>query len=156
MNNWHGGVNIWLWGMNTLVILSKLSKNNCLIAYLDATKMGNLGLHKSLYKDKNQFLKFVIQSADAFLRKYDADMMPRKFKMKGLVPAESISNISKTKDVRDFLKELFDQCMTITGVTCTPLLVHTDIAGQLKSGIIQATRDEGQVTTQIMYSNFAS
>ena len=22
MNNWHGGVKIWLWGMNTLVILS--------------------------------------------------------------------------------------------------------------------------------------
>ena len=143
MNNWHGGVKIWLWGMNTLVILSELSKNNRLIAYLDATKMGNLGLHQSLYKDKNQFLKFVIQSADAFLRKYDADMMPKKFKMKGLVLAESISNVSKTKDVRDFLKELFDQCMAITGVKCTPLLVHTDIACQLKSGIIQATRDEG-------------
>ena len=28
INNWRGGVIFWLWGMNSIVIISKLSKNN--------------------------------------------------------------------------------------------------------------------------------
>ena len=76
--------------------------------------MGNLGLNKSLYKDRNLFLKFTIQPAGAFLCKSDADVMPKKFRMKRLVLAESISNINKTKNVMEFLKEMLDQCRIIT------------------------------------------
>lgn len=152
-NDWHRGVRVWLWGLNTHLILSALSEAGRLVLYLDATKMGNFGLDPTPYKDKVQCVRLAIQPADACLRKEDIEVMPKKFKMKGISLSDAMQTRNRACDISSYLSALFEDCWKSTGIKCSPLLVHTDLAPQLKTGVLEAANDEGQVTTQIQYSN---
>ena len=44
MNNWCNGVDVCLWNFKSLVVLSELSQSGRLVAHMDGTKFGNLGL----------------------------------------------------------------------------------------------------------------
>ena len=152
-NDWCDGMKMWLWGMNSITIATEASKQMRLVGYMDATKHGNLGLIDCPHNANLQFLSVRIQPADLFINAEDFEMMPKRFKMKGVELILSISNRNKAKDVDGLLDEFGQDCKESTNVTPDWLLIHTDCAGQLKNGIIRATRSEGQVTNQIMYAN---
>ena len=147
------GPRIDLYGWNSCLIVSDLSKRGRLVGYLDATVFGNFGLSNTIYKSKVQTLLFGIQPADVYISAGDIAIMPKKFKMKGVKIAALIATKFKAPDVLRFLNKFFDNCTECTGEKIKPLLIHTDCAGQLKTGIIMATRSDGQVTTQIQYAN---
>ena len=89
--NWLWGVRINLWGYNYLLIISNLSECARLIGYLDTTVISNFGLDKTPHKSKIQVMKFGIQPIDVYLSNDDMDMMPKKFKMKGVNLAKLIA-----------------------------------------------------------------
>ena len=152
-NDWMHGPRIDLYGWNSCLIVSDLSKRGCLVGYLDATVFGNFGLSNTIYKSKVQTLLFGIQPADVYISAGDIAIMPKKFKMKGVKIAALIATKFKAPDMLRFFNKFFDNCTECTGEKIKPLLIHTDCAGQLKTGIIMATRSDGQVTTQIQYAN---
>ena len=98
-------------------------------------------------------MKFGIQPADVYMNNYDMAMMPKKFKMKGVNFSELIATHIKAPDVEIFLSALFKSCLKCTGVKINPIIIHSDCAGQLKTGIIAATRGDRQVSTQIKFTN---
>ena len=59
-NNWMHGPRIDLYGWNSCLIVSDLSKRGPLVGYLDATVFGNFGLSNTIYKSKVQTLLFGI------------------------------------------------------------------------------------------------
>ena len=72
--------------------------------------------------------------------------------MKGVELILSISNKNKAKDLDGLLGDFEQDCKESTNVKPDWLLIHMDCAGQLKNGIIRATRSEGHVTNQIMHA----
>ena len=115
--------------------------------------MSNFGLDKAPCKSKIQVIKFGIQPADVYMSNDDMAMMPKKFKMKGVKLAELIATSIKAPDVELFLSALFETCFKCTGVKVKPTIIHFDCAVQLKTGIISAMCGDGQVSTQIQFSN---
>ena len=52
-----------------------------------------------------------------------------------------------------FLSDLFEACFKCTGVKVKPTMIHSNCAGQAKTGINAATRGDGQVITNIHFAN---
>ena len=115
--------------------------------------MRKFGLDKITYKRKIQVTKFVIQPAYVYMRNDDMAMMPKKFKLKGVKISELIATRIKAPDVELFLSDFFEACFKCPGGKVKPTIIHADCEGQLKTGIIAATRGDGQVITQIQFAN---
>ena len=151
-NDWNDGVSTWLWGQNSLVLLDEFSLADRLILYLDATKYGHYGLHKTPAGKKVLYSKLTLQPGDGFIIGDQRSMLSKQF-FKGVTIAEMISNKNKAEDVCRFLTALNNDCEAYSGRQCSPLLVHTDLAGQFLTAILSTFGSEDHVTTQIMYAN---
>ena len=67
--------------------------------------------------------------------------------------AELIATRIKAPDVELFMSDFFEACFKCTGVKVKPSMIHSYCVGQLKTGIIAATRGYGQVRTHIKFEN---
>ena len=59
-------------------------------------------------KERTQLIKFGIQPADAYMSNDGMDMVPNKFKMKGMKFAELIETCIKAPDVELFMSDFFE------------------------------------------------
>ena len=67
--------------------------------------------------------------------------------------AKLIATCIRAPDVEIFLSDLFEACFKCTGVKVKPTMIHSNCAGQAKTGITAATRGDGQVITNIHFAN---
>ena len=152
-NDHLNGITMWLWGIQSLVIMSEFSRAGRLVAYLDSTKMGHLGLHGTETGRKLLFTKFFVQPGDAFVKGSDDHLLNKQY-FKGIKMAECVTDKNKTSPIQDFIQALADSCLRCTGVELKFQFIHTDMASQLKNAILGALGSkEKHVSTQIMYSN---
>ena len=67
--------------------------------------------------------------------------------------AKDITTSNKALDINDFLEQISSDCFKSTGVRIQPVLVNTNLAGQLKNRILVTYGREGRVKSQMMYAN---
>ena len=115
--------------------------------------MGSWGLRDTPVGKKLLFTRLSIQPGDEFIKAEDRDLLYRQF-FKGIFLAEMASNKNKAPDATSFLEGLIEDCLRSTEVRIQPLIVHTDMAGQLLTAVVSAFGyTDKHVTSQIMYCN---
>ena len=121
------GPTMWLWGIQSLVMLAEFSRNERLVAYLDSTKMGNLGFQGTPVGKKLLYTKMLIQPGYGFIRGSDRELFYSQF-FKGVKVAELISTKNKTQHVNGFILAISDDVFKCTGIKLKFNMIHTDMA----------------------------
>ena len=124
-NDWSDGIKMWLWGLNSLVMLNEFSMHNSLVLYVDSTKMGHLGMKRvQSLKKQLQFLRISIQPGNSIFHAADAELINRN--PKGIVVAEGILTKQKTADVAEMISGLLDSSEKCVKKRFKVELAHTD------------------------------